>query len=66
MLFAPICCGGLVVVIAAALITAIVQTFTSATWTLAYREMVGLAGPPAAEPADELLFEPSEEPAPEE
>jgi len=65
-LFAPICCGGLIAVIVAALVSAIVQTFTSATWTLAYREMIGLAGPPQAEPADELLFEPSEEPAPEE
>ncbi len=60
-LLAPICCGGLIAVIAAALINAIVQTFTSATWTLAYREMVGLAVPPAEEPADELLLEPSEE-----
>jgi hypothetical protein len=49
-LLAPICCGGLVFVIVAALINAIVQTFTSATWTLAYRDMIGLAGPPAAEP----------------
>jgi len=65
-LFAPICCGGLIFVIVAALINAIVQTFTSATWTLAYRDMVGLSGPPAAEPVEELVFEPSEEPAPEE
>jgi hypothetical protein len=64
-LLAPICCGGLLAVIAAALISAIVQTFTSATWAPAYREMVGLSGPPQAEPADELLHEPSEEPAPE-
>jgi hypothetical protein len=60
----PICFGGLIAVIVAALINAIVQTFTSATWTLAYRDMVGLSGPPAAEPADELVLEPSEEPAP--
>ena len=65
-LFAPICCGGLVAVIAAALITAIVQTFTSATWTLAYRDMIGLAGPPAAEPPEEPSLELDEEPAPEE
>jgi hypothetical protein len=65
-LFLPICCGGLIAVIAAALINAIVQTFTSATWTLAYREMVGLAGPAPEEPADELLLEPEQEPAPEE
>ena len=54
-LLAPICCGGLVFVIVAALINAIVQTFTSATWTLAYRDMIGLAAPPAAEPPEELL-----------
>jgi hypothetical protein len=65
-LAAPICVGGLLAVIVASLIGAIVQTFTSATWTLAYREMVGLSGPQPAEPADELLLEPSEEPAPEE
>jgi hypothetical protein len=65
-LFVPICCGGLVAVIAAALINAIVQTFTSATWTLAYREMVGMSGPAPEEPADELLLEPEEESAPEE
>ncbi|MFC2037247.1 hypothetical protein ACFLYD_04640 [Chloroflexota bacterium] len=65
-LLAPICCGGLVFVIVAALISAIVQTFTSATWTLAYRDMIGLAGPPAAEPPEELLLELDEEPAPEE
>jgi hypothetical protein len=46
-LVAPICCGGLLAVIVAALVNAIVQTFTSATWTLAYRDMVGLSGPPA-------------------
>jgi hypothetical protein len=65
-LLAPICCGGLVFVIVAALINAIVQTFTSATWTLAYRDMIGLAAPPAAEPPEELLLEVDEEPASEE
>ena len=65
-LIAPICCGGLVFVIVAALVNAIVQTFTSATWTLAYREMVGLAGPAAGEPAEEPLLELDEEPASEE
>ena len=63
---APICCGGLIFVIVASLLSAIVQTFTSATWTLAYREMVGMAGLPAEEPAEELLFESNEEPEPEE
>jgi hypothetical protein len=62
----PICCGGLLFVIVAALISAIVQTFSSATWTLAYREMAGLAAPLATEPDDELLLDPGEEPAPEE
>jgi len=65
-LMAPICCGGLVFVIVAALINAIVQTFTSATWTLAYRDMVGLSAPPAAEPAEELPVEKGQEPEPEE
>jgi hypothetical protein len=65
-LLAPVCCGGLVFVIAAALINAIVQTFTSATWTLAYREMVGLAVPAADTPAAELPSEPDEEPTPDE
>jgi hypothetical protein len=63
---APAFCGGLILVIAGALINAIVQTFTSATWTLAYRDMIGLAGSPAAEPAEEVALELDEEPAPEE
>ena len=48
-LVVPICCGGLIVFILAALINAIVQTFTSATWTLAYREMTGLVPQTVAE-----------------
>jgi len=36
---APICCGGLVAIVLGALIGSVVNTFTSATWTLAYREM---------------------------
>jgi hypothetical protein len=53
----PVCFGGLLAVILASLISAIVETFTSATWTLAYSQMAGLvvAAPVA----------PSEEPAPE-
>jgi hypothetical protein len=48
----PICGGGLIAVIAGALINSVVETFTSATWTLAYREMTGAQGPaPAVEPA---------------
>jgi hypothetical protein len=50
---APLCCGGLLALIAFALIGSVVETFTSATWTLAYRELTGLAAPPEAE----LLFE---------
>lgn len=41
----PICCGGLLAVIVGALLSAIYETFNSATWTLAYREMIGLAQP---------------------
>jgi len=52
----PICCGGLLAIIVGALLGAIVQTFTSATWTLAYREMIGLAAP---------VTEPEPEPEPE-
>jgi hypothetical protein len=40
---APICFGGLVGAIVFALIGSIIETFTSATWTLAYREFTGMA-----------------------
>jgi hypothetical protein len=69
---APICGGGLIAIIVGSLISAIVETFTSATWTLAYREMVGMAAAPAVapapagEPEGELAIEAGEEPAPEE
>lgn len=43
---APVCCGGLVVAIVLALVMSIIETFTSATWTLAYRELTGLAAAP--------------------
>jgi hypothetical protein len=46
----PICCGGLLAIIVGAVVGAIVETFTSATWTLAYREMIGLGAPEASEP----------------
>lgn len=69
-LIAPVLCGGLIAIVVGSLISAIVETFTSATWTLAYREMVGMAGSPAEAPTDEsgeeLLFEPGEESEPEE
>jgi hypothetical protein len=41
----PICLGGLVGAIIFALIGSIVETFTSATWTLAFREFTGIAAP---------------------
>ena len=46
---APVFCGGLLMVLIAALIGSIVETFSSATWTLAYREMTGLSAPAASE-----------------
>jgi hypothetical protein len=48
-MIAPICCGGLVAFILFALLGAVVETFKSATWTLAYREFTGLAAPPPEE-----------------
>lgn len=42
----PICFGGLVGVIVFALIRSILTTFTSATWTLAYREMTATSEHP--------------------
>jgi len=71
-ILAPICGGGLIAIIVGSLISAIVETFTSATWTLAYREMVGMvpapvvAPAPAGEPEGELAIEAGEEPASEE
>jgi hypothetical protein len=52
-LVAPICCGGLIAIIFGALVSAIIETFTSATWTLAYRELTGIAEAPAVEPVAE-------------
>jgi hypothetical protein len=43
---APVCCGGLVIAIVLALVTSIIETFTSATWTLAYRKLAGLVAVP--------------------
>lgn len=51
-ILAPICIGGLLFIVIAALINSVVTTFTSATWTLAYREMTGLAGLPAEAEAE--------------
>ena len=48
----PAACGGLLAMVASAIIGSVVETFTSATWTLAYREMIGLAALPTdLEPA---------------
>jgi hypothetical protein len=53
----PLCFGGLLGALLFALLGSIVETFGSATWTLAYRELTGLAAAPAtqleAEPAAE-------------
>ncbi|MFZ5918776.1 MAG: DUF7544 domain-containing protein [Chloroflexota bacterium] len=43
-LLIPLVCGGLLTVVIGALIGSVVETFTSATWTLAYREMTGPTG----------------------
>ncbi len=48
-IIAPVCCSGLLATILSALIGSIAQTFTSATWTLAYREMIGREARPAIE-----------------
>lgn len=48
---APICSANLLIAIVAALINSIVTTFSSATWTLAYRRMTGLLAQLDAEAA---------------
>mgnify|MGYP001054570568 CR=1 FL=1 len=50
-LVASLCCGGLLVFVLGALISAVVETFSSATWTLAYRDLTGLSALAGAEPA---------------
>ena len=45
----PICFGGALGILVFAFIGSVVETFTSATWTLVYRELTGLAARPAAE-----------------
>jgi hypothetical protein len=52
-MIAPACCGGLVALVVFGLIGAVVETFTSATWTLAYRELTGSGAKPSAELAAE-------------
>jgi hypothetical protein len=41
----PVVCGGLLAMVVPAIIGSVVETFTSATWTLAYQEMTGLGAP---------------------
>ena len=50
----PICGGGLIGIILGALLGSVVETFTSATWTLAYRQLTAQpsAKPAAAVPAE--------------
>lgn len=50
----PVGCGGLVVMILGAAIGSVLETFNSATWTLAYRELAGMVGEPAVEPLADL------------
>jgi hypothetical protein len=53
-LIAPICFGGLLSALVLALLSSVLEVFTSATWTLAYREMTSLSLPaePEVEPAE--------------
>jgi hypothetical protein len=48
-LVVPLCLGGLLGILVAAIVGSIITTFTSATWTLAYREFTGLAAPKTTE-----------------
>ena len=54
-IIAPICFGGVLGMLLFAVVGGIVETFTSATWTLVYRELTGLA----AQPAVEVVAEPT-------
>ncbi len=54
LLLVPLCGVGLVGVVLAAIVGAIITTFTSATWTLAYREMTAPAAPLVPPPASPL------------
>ena len=40
-IFLPICTGGLIGIVVAAIIGSVVQTFMSSTWTLTYRQLAG-------------------------
>ncbi len=41
----PLCCGGVIAAVVFAVIVAFIETFTSAAWTLAYRDLAGLDSP---------------------
>lgn len=45
----PLFCGGVIAAVVFAAIVAFIETFTSATWTLAYRDLAGLDSPSSAE-----------------
>ncbi len=45
LLLAPICGLGLIGIVVAALISSVLNAFTSSTWTVAYREMTGPQAP---------------------
>jgi hypothetical protein len=57
LIVGSVCCLGPVAIIVAALVGAIIQTFSSATWTLAYREMTSMPDPDAVEPVVEAIEE---------
>ncbi len=50
----PVFCGGVLALVVLSVIGSVLQTFTSATWTLAYRELTGavVAGPGSVEEAE--------------
>ncbi|MGD8626946.1 MAG: hypothetical protein PVJ34_20595 [Anaerolineae bacterium] len=48
-LVVPLCFGGLLGILLATVVGSIITTFTSTTWTLAYREFTGLAAPATTE-----------------
>lgn len=43
LILVPVFCGGLLALVVLSLIGSVLETFTSATWTLAYRELTGQA-----------------------
>jgi hypothetical protein len=45
----PLCCGGVLIAVVFAVVIAFIETFTSATWTLAYRDLAGLGSQTVSE-----------------